>query len=481
VILAVDQGSSSTRCVAYDRHLGRLGSASRPVEITRPAPGIAEHDPETLLGGAFEAISELVEQGHGNVAGIGIATQTESFVVWDRATGQAVTPVVSWQDQRADEWCRALARRLDTAYVRGKTGLELDSAFSAPKLGWIFERDAELRSRAEAGDLVFGDIACWLGWHLSRRAEHVTEPSNACRSLLFDLETLRWDAQLLELFGVPAAVLPEIRPSDDIGLVARNAAIGFDAPLQAMLGDQPAALYGQGCTSAGLATLTIGTGAFMWLNVGSARPEPPPGVLATVAWEKRGAGVTYALEAYGANAGNALRLYPDLGFPPVETLEPLDWSRPHPMVVLAPAGLGSPLWHGADRITVLGATSQTTPADLAAAALAGLAHQIADALAALDHDQAADTLRVGGGLSAHDALLQAVADLSGRVLEVASDPETTARGIAALAAEAAGLLEDEPPRPAIARRVDPSLDDSGRARERSRWREAVDVHVRTAS
>jgi hypothetical protein len=182
------------------------------------------------------------------------------------------------------------------------------------------------------------------------------------------------------------------------------------------------------------------------------------------AWEKQRRGPTYALEAYCPNAGNALRLFPDLGFPPVDTLEALDWSRPHPVVVLAPAGLGTPLWHGSDRITVLGATSKTTAAGLAAAALAGVAHQIADALEALDHDHSADILRVGGGLSANGALLQAVADLSGRALEVAADPESTARGVATLAAEAVGLLDGDAGTPGIARRVDPT---SGSRRTRA--------------
>ncbi len=179
--------------------------------------------------------------------------------------------------------------------VRAKTGLELDPTFSAPKLAWLFDADPPLRQRAEAGDLLFGDVACWLGWHLCGGAAHVTEPSNACRSLLVDLETLRWDEELLDLFGVPAALLPEIRPSDEPGVRASGAVIGHEAPLAAMLGDQPAALYGQGCTSPGMATLTLGTGAFLWLNKGAERPEPPAGVLATVAWEKRASGPTYAL------------------------------------------------------------------------------------------------------------------------------------------------------------------------------------------
>ena len=254
--------------------------------------------------------------------------------------------------------------------------------------------------------------------------------------------------------------------------------IGFEAPLAAMLGDQPAALYGQGCTSPRMATLTLGTGAFLWLNVGAQRPEPPDGVLATVAWDRQASGPTYALEAFCANAGNALGVLAALGFAAAGVSRAPDWSRPHPIVVPAPAGLGTPRWHGADRITVLGASSATTADDLAAAGVAGVAHQIADALEAIDAGSSADVLRVGGGLSAHGGLLQAVADLSGVSLEIAAYPEATARGIATLAAEAAGLLDCDIVAPAIARTVAPRLDDEGRARERSRWQDALEVHVR---
>jgi len=442
---------------------------------------MVEHDPDALLAGMLETISEVVAQEQADVAAIGIASQTESFVLWERATGQPVTPVVSWQDQRADELCRAMAGHPEAASVHARTGLRLDSAFSAPKLAWLFEGDEALRKRAEAGELLFGDVACFLGWHLCGGAAHVTEVSNACRSLLVDLTSLHWDDELLDLFGVPAALLPEIRPSDDLGLHASNAAIGFEAPLAAMLGDQSAALYGQGCTTAGMATLTLGTGAFLWLNVGEARPQPPPGVLATAAWEKRASGPTYALEAYCANAGNALCLFSDLGFPPVDTMGAPDWSRPHPVVVPAPAGLGTPRWHGADRTTVLSATSATTAEDFAAAALAGVAHQIADALEALDYNRSENVVRVGGGLSGHGGLLQAVADLSGLELEVAADLEATARGVATLAAEASEVLDGDPTAPPVTRRVAPRLEAGGRARERSRWQEALEVHVRDES
>ena len=478
VILALDQGSSSTRCVAYDRRLHQRGFAVRRVSTHRPSPGIVEHDPDELLAGALEAISEVVAAVGGGVAGIGIANQMESFVLWERGTGRAVSPVVSWQDQRAGELCAAIGGRPEAAAIPATTGLALDPTFSAPKLAWLFAADGALRARAETGDLLFGDVASWLAWHLCGGAAHVTEPSNACRSLLVDLETLRWDAGLLDLFGVPAALLPEIRPSDDPGVHTSGAVIGFEAPLAAMLGDQPAALYGQGCTSPRMATLTLGTGAFVWLNVGAERPEPPAGVLATAAWDKRASGATYALEAFCANAGNALGLLPALGFATADSATPApDWARPHPVVVLAPAGLGTPRWHDADRITVLGASSATTAADLAAAGVAGVAHQIADALQAVDAPNSADVLRVGGGLSAHEGLLQAVADLSGLTLEVAADLEATARGIATLAAEAVGLLDGDIASHAISCRVVPRLDEGGRARERSRWEDALNVHV----
>ena len=478
MILALDQGSSSTRCVAYDRGLHELGSAVRPVSTQRPLPGMVEHDPGELLAGALEAVSEVAAGAGGEVAAIGIANQTESFVLWERDTGVAVTPVVSWQDQRADELCTELGRRPEASAIPATTGLPLDPTFSAPKLAWLFAADPGLRERAEGGELLFGDVAAWLAWHLSGGAAHVTEPSNASRSLLVDLDTLRWDGGLLDLFGVPAALLPEIRPSDDPGVHASGGAVGFDAPLAAMLGDQQAALYGQGCTSPRMAALTLGTGAFLWLNVGAERPEPPAGVLATAAWERRASGPTYALEAFCPNAGNALGMFPALGFAVDGPARAPDWSRPHPVVVPAPAGLGTPRWHGADRVTVLGASSTTTAADLGAAGLAGIAHQIADALEAVDASRAADVLRVGGGLSAHEGLLQAVADLSGLTLEVAAEPEATVRGVAMLAAEAAGLGDGDGSEQAVARRVAPRLDDAGRARERSRWEDALEVHMR---
>jgi len=478
VILALDQGSSSTRCIAFDSRLLERGSAVRRVSTYRPSPGLVEHDPDELLAGALEAVSEVVTGLGAAVAGIGIACQTESFVLWERGTGRAVSPVVSWQDQRAAELCAAIGERPEAATISTTTGLVLDPTFSAPKLAWLFAADAVLRERAATGELLFGDVASWLAWHLCGGVAHVTEPSNACRSLLVDLETLRWDAGLLDLFGVPAALLPEIRPSDDPGVRTSDAVVGFEAPLAAMLGDQPAALYGHGCTSPRMAALTLGTGAFLWLNVGAERPKPPDGVLASVAWDKRASGSTYALEAFCANAGNALDVFPALGFAAPGSARAPDWSRPHPVVVPAPAGLGTPRWHGADRITVLGASSTTTADDLAAAGIAGVAHQIADALEAVDARNSVDVLRVGGGLSAHEGLLQAVADLCGLQLEVAADPEATARGIATLVAEAAGLLDGEIAAPAIARRVAPRLDEGGRARERSRWEDALEVHVR---
>jgi glycerol kinase len=363
--------------------------------------------------------------------------------------------------------------------VAAVTGLALDPTFSAPKLAWLFRGDPALLARAEAGELAFGDVACWIAWHLAGGSGHVSEPSNACRSLLLDVETMEWDAGLLDLFGVPAALLPQVRDSDGSGLATAAVAAGFEAPIAAMLGDQPAALYGQGCTSQRMAALTLGTGAFVWLNAGAGRPEAPEGVLATVAWQTAREGRTYALEAFCANAGNALGVLRASGLVAAgwESRAP-DWGAPHPVVVPAPAGLGTPHWHGADRVTVVGAASATTADDLAAAWLAGVAHQIADALEAQAAAGGIGVLRVGGGLAADRALLQAVADLSGLALEVSRDLEATARGIAALAAAAVGALDPDAAGHAVAHRVEPQLDAAGRSRERARWRDALEVHMR---
>ncbi len=482
VILAVDQGSSSTRCIAYDPRLEAVASAVRRVETSRPGPGMVEHDPDALLDGALAAIGEARAAADGDVAGIGIANQTETFVLWERGSGRAVTPMVSWQDQRAEELCASLAGRPGAERVAAVTGLALDPTFSAPKLAWLFGRDPALLARAQAGELAFGDVACWLAWHLSGGAGHISEPSNACRSLVLDVETMSWDAGLLDLFGVPAAVLPEVRDSDASGLRTSADTVGFEAPVAAMLGDQQAALYGQGCTRPRMAALTLGTGAFVWMNAGPARPDPPEGVLATVAWQTAREGRTYALEAFGANAGNALGVLRASGIVAADWASRAPaWDAPHPVVVPAPAGLGTPHWHGADRVTIVGASSGTTADDLAAAWLAGVAHQIADALEAQAASGGIDVLRVGGGLAADRVLLQAVADLSGLVLEVARDLEATARGIATMAAAAAGVLDPAASGHAVAHRVEPVLDAAGRARERARWRDALEVHVRPAA
>ena len=482
VILAVDQGSSSTRCIAYDPRLEAVASAVRRVETSRPGPGMVEHDPDALLDGALAAIGEARAAADGDVAGIGIANQTETFVLWERGSGRAVTPMVSWQDQRAEELCASLAGRPGAERVAAVTGLALDPTFSAPKLAWLFGRDPALLARAQAGELAFGDVACWLAWHLSGGAGHISEPSNACRSLVLDVETMSWDAGLLDLFGVPAAVLPEVRDSDASGLRTSADTVGFEAPVAAMLGDQQAALYGQGCTRPRMAALTLGTGAFVWMNAGPARPDPPEGVLATVAWQTAREGRTYALEAFGANAGNALGVLRASGIVAADWASRAPaWDAPHPVVVPAPAGLGTPHWHGADRVTIVGASSGTTADDLAAAWLAGVAHQIADALEAQAASGGIDVLRVGGGLAADRVLLQAVADLSGLVLEVARDLEATARGIATMAAAAAGVLDPAASGHAVAHRVEPVLDATGRARERARWRDALEVHVRPAA
>ena len=479
VILALDQGSSSTRCIAYDARLNQVATAVSRVETSRPGPGKVEHDPDALLAGALGAIAEARAACGGDVAGIGVANQTETFVLWERDTGRAVTPLISWQDQRAEELCRALAPEPAAERIGAVTGLALDPTFSAPKLAWLFGRDPALLARAESGELAFGDVACWLAWHLSGGAGHVSEPSNACRTLVLDIGAMAWDDDLLDLFGVPAALLPEVRDSDGSGLVTSAEMVGFEAPVAAMLGDQQSALYGQGCTAPRMAALTLGTGAFVWLNAGPGRPDPSEGVLATVAWQTAREGRSYALEAFGANAGNALGVLRGSGLVDAgwQSRAP-DWARPHPVVVPAPAGLGTPHWHGADRVTVLGASSATTVDDLAEAWVAGVAHQVADALAAQESSGGIDVLRVGGGLAADRALLQAVADLSGRVLEVAADLEATARGIATLAAASAGVLDAGAGGHAVAHRVEPALDATGRERERARWRDALEVHMR---
>ena len=455
IVLAVDQGSSSSRCVALDRSLRPLALASRPVASSFPQPGWVEHDAGELLDSVLGAIAGALDQAGASwadIAGIGLAAQTETFVVWERGSGRPVYPAISWRDSRAAGLCDELRQAGHEAEVRERTGLPLQPAFSAAKLSWLLGSVPGARRRAAAGELLFGDVNSWLTWNLSGGV-HVTEPSMAARTMLFNLAASAWDPALLDLFGIPAPMLPPVTGTAGRLAVTDRRACGGRAVIGASIGDQQAALYGQRCWSEGMAKLTLGTGAFLWCHAGAAPPaRVPEGVVASCAWRLDGRSA-YALEGFVPNAGGVTTWLRQLGvladgrWPVIRDGALRDAARNGTArgtwCVPALFGLGTPRWGSAPRADLTGLTAATTAADVAEAALLGVAHQVADAIDAVGQGIAGPlrAIRVDGGMSRNDSLLRAIADLTGAVLERPVADEVTALGAGALAGLGTGLWD----------------------------------------
>jgi len=490
VLLAIDQGSSSSRCVVLDPRLRVLAQAGRPLRAQFPASGWVEHDPQEITASVTGAVAAALEQAGArwpDVAAIGLAAQTETFVVWDAASGEPVYPAVSWRDTRAGAVCDRLRADGYGELVRERTGLPLEAAFSAPKLRWVLDQVPGAQAAAAAGRLRFGDVNCWLTWCLSGGARHVTEPSMAARTMLFDAATLAWDEDLLALFDVPAALLPEVVPTAGELAVTDPAAAGGRAVIRASLGDQQAALFGQRCWSAGMAKLTLGTGAFLWCNAGTTPPQAAPrGVVASCAWQT-GNGPCYAMEGFVPNCGGVVTWLRGLGAVPAGRWPEIRDGAgrggdgdPAAGAWCVPAlfGLGTPHWGTAARADVLGLGPGSTGADLAEAALLGVVHQVADAIDAVRGGLAGplEVIRVDGGMAHNDSVLRAVADLAGVTLERTGVTEATALGAGALAGLGAGLW-DQAGLAALpfdaGRRISPALGEAGRAAARAAWREVL--------
>jgi glycerol kinase len=487
VILAVDQGSSSSRCVAFDAMLEPVAVASRPVTSAFSAPGRVEHDAAEVADGVFGCLREALAAAGADwpdVVGIGLAAQTETFVVWDAATSQPVYPAISWRDTRTADACEKLRAAGHEPVVRARTGLPLEAAFSASKLSWLLDELPGARTAANHGRLLFGDIGCWLTWRLSGGAAHVTDPSMASRTMLFDLTRGCWDDSMLDLFGVPAQMLPQVMPSAGPIAVTSASVSGGRATIGAIVGDQQAALFGHRCLQEAMAKLTLGTGAFLWCNAGRRPPLAwPPGVVSTCAWQI-GDLTTYALEGFVPNAGSVttwLRRLGVLGTQEWPVIRPGALDRtadPAPWCVPALFGLGTPTWAPLATAKIGGLTADSTGADVAEAAMIGVAHQIADAVDAVSAGLAGQvgTLRVDGGLGRNDSVLQAIADLSGLCLERTASAEVTALGAASLAGLGTGQW-DQAALASLPVRTDrtfrPSLPAERRAAVRKAWRELL--------
>ncbi|MCA3181112.1 MAG: glycerol kinase GlpK [Burkholderiales bacterium] len=453
LLLALDQGTTSSRAILFDRSAAIVSVAQREFRQHFPQPGWVEHDATEIWATQRATISEVLASagvGIECVHAIGITNQRETTLVWDRSSGEPIAPAIVWQDRRTAPRCAQLKAEGREAFVRERTGLVLDPYFSGTKIGWLLDHVPGARARAERGELAFGTIDTWLAWKLSGGALHVTDPSNASRTLLFDLHTADWSDTLLALFGVPRAMLPRIVPSS--GPIGEVELEGRRVPLAGIAGDQQSALFGQACFEPGMAKNTYGTGCFLLMNTGDRPQASASGLLTTAAWTIEGgpdAGRRYALEGSVFVAGAIVQWLRDgLGIiARAADVEPLARSVPDAAGVhCVPAftGLGAPWWDPDARGALLGLTRGATRAHVARAALESIAFQSADLLVAMQRDAAEPLteLRVDGGASANDLLMQFQADLLGVPVVRPRVLETTALGAACLAGLATGYWDD---------------------------------------
>lgn len=444
-LLGIDQGTTQTTAIVVDERGRIVAQNSVQIPVHFPAPGRVEQDPWDILESVRSAVGPLIQAYP--VIAAGFDNQGETFLLWDGQSGQPLTPAIVWQDKRGEAVCRTLEGQVDTNWLHSKTGLLLDSYFSAPKLRFVLENDPALRDAARNGHLRFGTTETWVLWHLSQGRLHVTDPSTASRTLLFDINRLAWDDELLALFDVPRHILPQVHPSS--GYVGDlNFDVGPDIPLYALLVDQQAALFGQACFTPGDMKCTLGTGSFLLMNTG---PEPAcdaSGLLATVAWQLP-EHTTYALDGGIFIAGAALqwlveslKLLPDAASSAALAAQSTD-----PDVIFIPAlsGLAAPHWQTDVRGALFGLSRGTTPADIVRATLDGIACRVYEVAATMIQATPAPArLKVDGGPSANPYLMQFLADLLDMEIHVAAAQEATATGMANLAVHAAlGVGLDE--------------------------------------
>jgi glycerol kinase len=492
LVLGLDQGTSSTRCLAVDHDLQERGTAAVPVECSFPGPGLVEQDPAELVASAATAIDgALAAAGAGaaDVVALGIANQTETFIVAERASGRPVHPAIVWQDRRTADRCAQLSADGHGESVRAHTGLELDATFPATKIGWLLDHVDGARAAAESGELAYHDVGAWLVRHLS--GVHVAEAGNAGRTLLSPLGGTDWDDWLLDLFGVPRRMLPPIVDSDAIaaavGAAAERpppAAVLPRLSVAAVLGDQQASLFGLGCREPGMAKVTLGTGAFVLAQGGSTAPQPPPGVLASCAWRRRGE-TSYALEGFIPAAGAVLSWFAGLGVLPVAPrLDPLLRSAgaEDESVACVPTlqGLGTPAWDAAARGALFGLSRGTTRAQVARAVVDGVLHQVADAIDAIRAAMPLEVVLLDGGMSRSDWIVQRLADITGVRVQRAARSEATAIGAAMMAGLAAGFWTTAEQLPEVRTDLiaEPGWRPSEREARRARWAEALALGAR---
>lgn len=449
-ILSLDQGTTSSRAILFDHSGSVVAVAQKEFPQIFPKPGWVEHDPMDIWSTQAGVASEVLQKARiksTEIAAIGITNQRETTIVWDRKTGKPICNAIVWQDRRTAPLCDKLRALKKDRVIRKKTGLVLDAYFSATKIRWILDNVKGARAKANAGELAFGTVDTWLVWNLSGGKTHVTEVSNASRTMLYNIVKGDWDKELLELFKIPKSMLPEVRSSSEI--YAHTTMLGSSVPIAGMAGDQQAALFGQVCTRPGMVKNTYGTGCFMLMNTGPKPIASKNNLLTTVAW-RIGNRTEYALEGSIFIAGAVVQWLRDgLGIirhsSEVEALAASVPDTGGVYLVPAFAGLGAPHWDAYARGTIMGLTRGSTRAHIARAALEGIALQVVDILKAMEADSGIrlKQLRVDGGASTNNLLMQMQADLLNVPVVRPRIPETTALGAAYLAGLAVGFWKNQ--------------------------------------
>jgi len=485
-VLAIDQGTTSSRAIVFDAAMKSVATAQQEFTQHYPASGWVEHDPAEIWESVVKTAREALRAGGisaRDVAAIGITNQRETTLVWDKRTGEVVYNAIVWQDRRTADVCEALRDAGHEPMISARTGLLLDPYFSGTKLKWILDNVAGTRGRAEAGDLLFGTVDCYLIWKLTDGRVHATDATNAARTLLYDIRKGRWSQTICDLLNVPMKMLPEVRNcADDYGHSAAHV-LGSEIPILGVAGDQQAATIGQACFEPGMMKSTYGTGCFALLNTGDVPVQSQNRLLTTIAYQFDGR-PTFALEGSIFIAGAVVQWLRDglkiIGAAP-ETQALAQAADRAQDVIIVPAftGLGAPYWNASCRGAVFGLTRGTGAPEMARAALESVGFQTRDLLEAMRADWAGDgtaVLRVDGGLSASDWAMQFLADIIGAPVDRPAGLETTALGVAWLAGMRAGLYPDQAEFAAnwaVEHRFEPEMTAPERDKRYARWKQAV--------
>ena len=482
--MALDAGTTSVRAIIYDENLNSIACSKREFTQIYPKPGYVEHDPSEVFACCYTVMTETIlisGISAKNIAGIGITNQRETTVVWDKNTGVPVCNAIVWQCRRTADICKDIEAKGYADYIKETTGLPMDAYFSASKIKWILDNVHGAREKAQDGDLLFGTIDTWIIWKLTEGKVHVTDMTNASRTMLFDINKLRFDDKLLEIFGVPRSMLPEVRSSGEI--YGETEFMGERIPICAIAGDQQSALFGSGCYEPGEAKNTYGTGCFLLMNTGDKKSSSNHGLISTIAAGVKGESVQYAAEGSVFVGGAVVKwLRDEIGFindsSETETVSNSIPDTAGVVVVPAFTGLGAPYWNMDARGTVFGLTRGSGRAQIVRAAIESIAYQSADVISSMEADTGIKikNLKVDGGASANDFLMKFQADISDINVVRTASCEATARGAAALAGLALGFWKDRRELlslPLSTEEFSPSMSSERREELLTYWHRAV--------